>query len=111
MGHGKLSKARYQKTTPDPSVTREEAEAVIEYGHARILGRLGQSVRYFPTPPWADRRRAPVVGADEKRSILGCAIPRMYRVIGPLSNTSEFQRAFSCGASAPMVRQHPCEVW
>ncbi len=34
-----------------------------------------------------------------------------YRVIGPLSNTSEFQRAFSCGASAPMVRQHPCEVW
>ncbi len=34
-----------------------------------------------------------------------------YRVIGPISNTSEFQRAFSCGASAPMVRQHRCEVW
>jgi len=52
-------------------VTLEEAEAMNEYGFARILGRLGRSVRYFPTPPWADRRRASVVGANEKESILG----------------------------------------
>jgi endothelin-converting enzyme/putative endopeptidase len=36
-----------------------------------------------------------------------------YRVIGPLSNMSEFQQAFSCRADAPMVRaaDKRCEVW
>jgi endothelin-converting enzyme/putative endopeptidase len=36
-----------------------------------------------------------------------------YRVIGPLSNLPEFQRAFSCKANSPMVRppQERCEVW
>ena len=36
-----------------------------------------------------------------------------YRVIGPLSNMSEFQQAFSCRAGAPMVRaaDKRCEVW
>ena len=36
-----------------------------------------------------------------------------YRVIGPLSNLPEFQKAFSCKADAPMVRpaDKRCEVW
>ena len=36
-----------------------------------------------------------------------------YRVIGPLSNLPEFQQAFQCKATAPMVRssQERCEVW
>jgi putative endopeptidase len=36
-----------------------------------------------------------------------------FRVIGPLSNTPEFQQAFSCQAGAPMVRppQTRCQVW
>jgi endothelin-converting enzyme/putative endopeptidase len=36
-----------------------------------------------------------------------------YRVIGPLSNMPEFQRAFSCPAGQPMVRtpEKRCEVW
>jgi endothelin-converting enzyme/putative endopeptidase len=36
-----------------------------------------------------------------------------YRVIGPLSNLPEFQKAFSCKADAPMVRKpdQRCEVW
>ena len=34
-----------------------------------------------------------------------------YRVIGPLANLPEFQKAFSCGADAPSVRQNKCEVW
>jgi endothelin-converting enzyme/putative endopeptidase len=36
-----------------------------------------------------------------------------YRVIGPLSNMPEFQQAFGCPASAPMVRpsEKRCEVW
>jgi len=36
-----------------------------------------------------------------------------FRVIGPLSNAPEFQQAFSCPASAPMVRppEKRCKVW
>jgi putative endopeptidase len=36
-----------------------------------------------------------------------------YRVIGPVSNLPEFQRAFSCKPDAPMVRPANlrCEVW
>jgi endothelin-converting enzyme/putative endopeptidase len=36
-----------------------------------------------------------------------------YRVIGPLSNMPEFQKAFSCKADAPMVRPEArrCDVW
>jgi endothelin-converting enzyme/putative endopeptidase len=34
-----------------------------------------------------------------------------YRVNGPLSNMPEFQKAFSCKATAPMVRPNACRVW
>jgi putative endopeptidase len=36
-----------------------------------------------------------------------------FRVIGPLSNLTEFQKAFECKAGAPMVRAagERCEVW
>ena len=36
-----------------------------------------------------------------------------YRVIGPLSNLPEFQKAFACKPDAPMVRSADkrCEVW
>jgi endothelin-converting enzyme/putative endopeptidase len=36
-----------------------------------------------------------------------------YRVIGPLSNLPEFQKAWSCKADAPMVRpaSQRCDVW
>ena len=34
-----------------------------------------------------------------------------YRVNGPISNMPEFQKAFSCKANAPMVRQDACRVW
>lgn len=37
--------------------------------------------------------------------------PNRYRVNGPLSNMPEFQKAFSCKADAPMVRQNACRVW
>jgi endothelin-converting enzyme/putative endopeptidase len=36
-----------------------------------------------------------------------------YRVIGPVSNMSEFQRAFACPTGSPMVRAatERCQVW
>ena len=37
--------------------------------------------------------------------------PGRYRVNGVVSNMPEFQKAFSCKADAPMVRQNACRVW
>jgi putative endopeptidase len=37
--------------------------------------------------------------------------PLEYRVNGVVSNIPEFQRAFSCTASQPMVRENACRVW
>jgi len=37
--------------------------------------------------------------------------PEKYRVNGVVSNMPEFQRAFSCKADTPMVRQTQCRVW
>ncbi|HYS78398.1 MAG TPA: M13-type metalloendopeptidase, partial [Candidatus Dormibacteraeota bacterium] len=34
-----------------------------------------------------------------------------YRVNGVVSNMPEFQKAFSCPAGSPMVRQDACRVW
>jgi putative endopeptidase len=37
--------------------------------------------------------------------------PGRYRVNGVVQNMPEFQKAFSCPASAPMVSQNSCHVW
>ena len=37
--------------------------------------------------------------------------PGRERVNGVVSNMPEFQKAFSCQAGAPMVRQTQCRVW
>ena len=37
--------------------------------------------------------------------------PGQYRVNGTLQNMPEFQKAFSCKASQPMVSENACHVW
>jgi putative endopeptidase len=37
--------------------------------------------------------------------------PAKYRVNGTVQNMPEFQKAFSCKAAAPMVKQNACRVW
>ena len=37
--------------------------------------------------------------------------PGRYRVIGTITNMEEFQKAFSCRAGQPMVRENACRVW
>jgi len=37
--------------------------------------------------------------------------PAKYRVNGVVVNMPEFQKAFSCKAAAPMVKNSACRVW
>jgi endothelin-converting enzyme/putative endopeptidase len=37
--------------------------------------------------------------------------PGRYRINGVVANLPEFQAAFQCTATSPMVRQSPCKVW
>jgi putative endopeptidase len=37
--------------------------------------------------------------------------PGKYRVNGLVVNMDEFQKAFSCKAGQPMVRENRCRVW
>ncbi len=37
--------------------------------------------------------------------------PGKYRINGVVSNMPEFQKAFACKPTAPMVRAKPCRVW
>ena len=37
--------------------------------------------------------------------------PGKYRINGIVSDLPQFQKAFKCGESAPMVRKNMCKVW
>src|SRR5258708_6989712 len=55
MRHGKLSKPRYQKTTPDPSVTREEA-LIMRANDPNPLVRCGLGWWHTTQPPPAEQK-------------------------------------------------------
>jgi hypothetical protein len=38
-------------------VTRDELQAVLEFGTTRVMALLGNAARYYPCPPWSDRSR------------------------------------------------------
>ena len=37
--------------------------------------------------------------------------PGQFRVVGTITNMEEFQKAFSCKAGQPMVRENACRAW
>jgi hypothetical protein len=43
------------------ALTRDELETAKAFGACRVLARLARFQRYFPCPPWADRRRRSLV--------------------------------------------------
>ncbi len=45
------------------------------------------------------------------RALTDAHSPGKYRVNGLVVNTPEFERAFSCKAGQPMVRENRCRVW
>jgi endothelin-converting enzyme/putative endopeptidase len=46
-----------------------------------------------------------------ERTLTNPHSPGRYRVNGVVANVPEFQKAFSCKASSPMVNPKPCRVW
>jgi putative endopeptidase len=49
--------------------------------------------------------------AERLKALTNGHSANQYRVNGVVSNMPEFQKAFSCKANAPMVRQNMCRVW
>lgn len=44
-------------------VTCNEADAAARFGLTRVMARLGRAERFYPTTPWADRKRPELIGA------------------------------------------------
>jgi predicted metalloendopeptidase len=49
--------------------------------------------------------------AERQQALTNPHSPGRYRVDGTLQNMPEFQKAFSCKASQPMVSTNACRVW
>jgi len=63
---------------------------------------------------WAQFRGESMRIEAQRQAVKGDTHPvPKFRVLGPLSNLAEFERAFSCKAGAPMVRPagQRCAVW
>ena len=63
---------------------------------------------------WGQWRGDETRPEQQRRMVQGDPHPiAKYRVIGPLSNLTEFARTFSCKSGVPMVRSgaERCEVW
>ena len=77
----------------------------------------GGWIKNNPIPP--DESRWSVYGKlarENQRFLWTTALtdahsPGKYRVNGLVVNMPEFERAFSCKAGAPMVRENRCRVW
>jgi endothelin-converting enzyme/putative endopeptidase len=102
-------------------------ESIGDLAGARIAYRaFERSLRGRPRPPaidgltpeqqffvaWGQFRGDAIRPETQRLMIQGDPHPiARFRVIGPLSNLAEFQRAFSCPEGAPMVRPQRCEIW
>ncbi|MCE9572293.1 MAG: hypothetical protein K8W52_03990 [Deltaproteobacteria bacterium] len=58
-------------------VTKNEAASTETFGLTRLMARLGQAEQFYPTTPWADRKRAELVGPDGNDGSLLAKVPSM----------------------------------
>ena len=102
------------ENTADNGGLRHRADGV----HRRRRRRRRQAARRLHAGAALLHRLRPGAGAKTRGpSASACCAqtnphsPGRYRVNGVVSNMPEFQKAFSCKADAPMVRQNACRVW
>ena len=102
-------------------------DAMGDFAGARIAYRaLQRAQQGRPRPPtidgltpdqqffvsWGQFRGDAIRMETQRLMIQGDPHPiARFRVIGPLSNMVEFEKAFSCPARSPMTRPVRCEVW
>jgi hypothetical protein len=56
-------------------VTGPELEVADRYGHLRLMALLGDRYRFYPTTPWADRHRSPIVTPESMASSILSRVP------------------------------------
>lgn len=108
--------------------TRVLSEAIGDLAGVRLAYQaLEKSMQSHPVPvvdgftpeqqffiAWGQTTGAAMRIEAQRKLVSGDPHPvPKFRVIGPLSNSPEFQKAFSCNAGAAMVRppEKRCEVW
>jgi hypothetical protein len=52
-------------------LTGREMDVVRQYGLVRVMALLGNWARYFPAPPWADRKRDDIMPVAANGTLLG----------------------------------------
>lgn len=86
--------------------------ALARQGNPGPVDGFTQDQQFFIA--WGQFRGDAIRPETQRSMIQGDPHPiAKYRVIGPVSNLPDFQRAFACPADAPMVRPEGqrCEVW
>ncbi len=86
--------------------------ALAKQGNPGPVDGFTQDQQFFLA--WGQFRGDAIRPETQRTMIQGDPHPiAKYRVIGPVSNLPDFQRAFACPADAPMVRPQGqrCEVW
>lgn len=59
-------------------LTEEELEAVKAFGPTRVMARLGEAHRYYPCPPWSDRRRRSISFAQSLQESILTNVERVW---------------------------------
>lgn len=64
------------------ALTREEAAVARQFGVTRVIGHVGQSVRWFPHPPWINRDRATSLTMADQVGTIRSKVPvtRIYGI-------------------------------
>jgi hypothetical protein len=95
---GPVPDSRVEVSGPNMNVlliTQDELEVAFHFGAPRVTNLLGQRERFFPYPPWVDRRRPSVCTPDQMKS-------------SPMAKVA--QRAWIEGGSAWQEQQEPQRV-
>jgi hypothetical protein len=85
-------------------VNDEELGAVRAFGASRVLARMGEAARYYPFPPWTERRRSGVAFASASEQSLLAQLPR-YRSSLRVVSSGNRVTAIAARSAQPQLRE------